>query len=305
MNNDLTIWQRAALEIIWFKARIFAMMPYWFKFYVAQPFFYFVLCYIVRYRRGVINMNLRNSFPEKSDRELGVIRRGCYNTLAEAIVCTINMAGITEEKIHRYLSVENEDEHRRAVAGKDWVAMAAHYGCWEYCSYWGAFDHSQHTVAVYHPLANNVMEHLYARLRRFEYSQTVPMKETMRFYLRNREQGIKGRRLVIGLISDQSPYRKPNAHWFRFLNQDTMFFDGAEQLALKCKLPIYFAHFARTARGCYRISFELIHDGVEEVAPNEVTERYVRKLEKMIVEHPELWVWSHRRWKRKRDYVPN
>lgn len=303
MNKGLNIWQRVLLEIVWFKARLFAMMPYWFKFYVVLPFIYFLLCYVVRYRRKVVDQNLRNSFPDKSDRELTAIRRGFYYTLAEAVVSTINMAGITEKKIRRYVFAKDAEGHRRAVAGKDWIAMAAHYGCWEYCSYWGAFDHTAHTVAVYHPLSSGVMEHLYQRLRRFEYSQTVPMKESMRFYLRHREEGIKGRRFVIGLISDQNPPRRPDSHWFRFLNQDSLFVDGAEKLALKCNIPVYFAWFTRLAPGRYEISFEPIYDGEEEVAPNVITERYVRKLETMICEHPELWIWSHRRWKHKRQHV--
>ena len=36
---------------------------------------------------------------------------------------------------------------------------------------------------------------------------------------------------------------------------------------------------------------------MEEVEPNEITRRYVVALESMIREHPELWLWSHKRWK--------
>ena len=104
----------------------------------------------------------------------------------------------------------------------------------------------------------------------------------------------------MGLIADQNPPRRPDSHWFRFLNQDTIFFDGGEKLALRCNLPVYFVRMERLQRGRYQMSFDPIYDGVEEVAEYEITERYVRRLEAMICEHPELWMWSHRRWKHKR-----
>ena len=105
----------------------------------------------------------------------------------------------------------------------------------------------------------------------------------------------------MGLIADQNPPRRPDSHWFRFLNQDTIFFDGGEKLALKCRLPVYFVRLERRRRGCYEMSFVPIYDGEEPVGPNEITERYVRLLEAEIRRCPELWIWSHKRWKHKRD----
>ena len=233
-------------------------------------------------------------------KELAVIRRNFYRTLAEIFVDTVNMAHMGEEKARTVLTVKGFDEHYKAVHGRDWIAMTAHFGCWEYCSYWGLYERSQMLVAVYHPLRSKVMERLYQRLRNYENSMTVAMKDSLRFYLRNRECGVDGKNLVMGLIADQNPPRRPDSHWFRFLNQDTIFFDGGEKLALRCKLPVYFVRMDRLRRGRYQMSFEPIYDGEEQVAEYEITERYVRKLEAMIREHPELWMWSHRRWKHKR-----
>lgn len=299
-RTEMTLLQRAELELLWLWAWLFAVMPYWFKYYVVENLLYFLLCYVLRYRRKVVRRNLRNSFPEKSERELAEICRRFYRTLAELFVDTINMAHMSADKARTVLTVKGLEEHRAAVKGRDWIALTAHYGCWEYCSYWGLYEPSQMLVAVYHPLRSVVMERFYQRLRNYENSTTVAMKECLRFYLRNRETGIDGKNLVMGLIADQNPPRRPDSHWFRFLNQDTIFFDGGEKLALRCHLPVYFVCMERLQRGRYQMSFELLYDGEEEVAPNEITERYVRRLEAMIVERPELWIWSHRRWKHKR-----
>ena len=298
---ELTPMQRIGLESLWLGARVFAAMPYWFKYYVVENLIFVLLRYCLRYRMKVVKTNLRNSFPEKDERELAVIRRRFYRTLAEIFVDTINLAGLTPEKGRSLLTVKGLEEQKERVGGRDWIAMTAHFGCWEYCSFWGLYDPTQIVVAVYHPLRSRIVEAFYQRLRNGDYATTVAMKESLRFYLRNRAGGIGGRNLVMGLIADQNPPRRPDSRWFRFLNQDTIFFDGGEKLALRCQLPVYFVKMERWRRGRYEMSFELIYDGKEEVAEYEITQRYVRMLEAEIRRRPELWMWSHRRWKHKRN----
>ena len=293
--------QRIGLESLWLGARVFAAMPYWFKYYVVENLIFVLLRYCLRYRMKVVKTNLRNSFPEKDERELAVIRRRFYRTLAEIFVDTINLAGLTPEKGRSLLTVKGLEEQKERVGGRDWIAMTAHFGCWEYCSFWGLYDPTQIVVAVYHPLRSRIVEAFYQRLRNGDYATTVAMKESLRFYLRNRAGGIGGRNLVMGLIADQNPPRRPDSRWFRFLNQDTIFFDGGEKLALRCQLPVYYVKMERLRRGRYEMSFELIYDGKEEVAEYEITQRYVRMLEAEIRRRPELWMWSHRRWKHKRN----
>lgn len=300
-TTELTPIQRIGLESLWLGARVFAAMPYWFKYYVVENLIFVLLRYCLRYRMKVVKTNLRNSFPEKDERELAVIRRRFYRTLAEIFVDTINLAGLTPEKGRSLLTVKGLEEQKERVGGRDWIAMTAHFGCWEYCSFWGLYDPTQIVVAVYHPLRSRIVEAFYQRLRNGDYATTVAMKESLRFYLRNRAGGIGGRNLVMGLIADQNPPRRPDSRWFRFLNQDTIFFDGGEKLALRCQLPVYFVKMERLRRGRYEMSFELIYDGKEEVAEYEITQRYVRMLEAEIRRRPELWMWSHRRWKHKRN----
>lgn len=299
-NPNLTFIQRILLESLWLASRLFAVLPYWFKFYVAEDVLFFILYYCLRYRMKVVTENLRNSFPEKDERELATIRRKFYYRLAEVFIDTVNMTHMGQAKARKMIVIKDSDPHYDAVMGRDWIAMTAHYGCWEYCSLWGPYEPSQMVVAVYHPLRSAVMEHFYQRLRNNSNSMAVPMKDSMRFYLRNREKGIDGKNLVLGLVADQNPPRRPDSHWFRFLNQDTLFYDGGEKLAMLCKLPVYFLHMEPLRRGRYAMMFELIYDGKEQVSEHEITERYVRSLERAICEHPELWLWSHRRWKHKR-----
>lgn len=298
--NDLTLLQRIALELLWAAAWLFSILPYWVKFYLFEPLLYFVLCHLVHYRRKIVVTNLRNAFPEKSDEEIDRIVKGFYHNLAELFIGTFNMAHLPVEKIRRYFRMRNFEPLNKAVAGQDIIVLFAHHGLWELGAFWSNENPTHESLGVYHQLRSKVLDLFYQRLRTTPFSVPVQKKESMRFFLQHRASGYRGRKMALGLIADQNPPRRPDAHWYRFLNQDTVFFDGAEQLATRYHLPIYFAPMYRVGRGRYEMEFFLMYDGVEEVAPHEITERYVRRLEELIRQAPELWMWSHRRWKQKR-----
>ena len=289
----LNLLQRIALELLWGFSRFMHIMPRWFRFGLFQPFI-FVVFFTLRYRRRMVLQNLQCSFPDKSDREIRRIMRKFYGFLAEIVVDTISLAGVRPADKERYIVWENGDEHRERMAGRDWIAMATHYGCWEYFLLWSWFAESE-CVGVYHPLKSKVFECYYRRLRNFSpHVKQVAMKDTVRHILRNRESAGG---MVIGLISDQSPRLVADTVWYDFLNRKTAFIEGSERIALKFHMPVYFCYTKRLRAGEYSIRFDEIYDGVEQVAENEITRRYVERLEMMIREQPELWLWSHNRWK--------
>ncbi len=295
-SKKLTIMQRIALEIIYFCCKVIGYAPHWFKYYTLVNVIYFLIYRVFRYRVKVVNKNLHNSFPNKSEAEITKIRKGFYHYLAEVAVSTVALAGGSPQKS---IISEREDSAisrlRSETKGRSWVVLTAHYGLWEYFMFWAGYA-NQALVGVYHPLENRLSDELFRRLRNHKNVYTVPHKETMRYCLEHKD-GVDGLNYVIGLIADQNPPRRPNSEWFKFLNQDSIFYDGGEKIALKLKLPVYFAYQNRIGRGRYELQYELIHDGVESVAPYEITRRYVEKLERVIVNRPELWLWSHRRWK--------
>ena len=115
----------------------------------------------------------------------------------------------------------------------------------------------------------------------------------MRYFIDKRDKQM----MIMGLISDQNPTWRSNMPWYKFLHQWTAFFDGAEMLATKYKLPVYYFSPRRVKAGKYIGRIVRLHDGVEEVEPFTITERFVRILEEDILYAPELWMWTHRRWK--------
>ena len=294
MEKGLKWHQKVGLELLWFFSLITSYTPRFFKYYILKPIVAFILR-ISGYRYKVIKTNLRNSFPHKNEKEINKIARRYYLFLGEVVIDTINLVGASEKRKDYVADWVNSKEMNEKLCGKDWIAVGAHYGCWEYMLLWSRQLQDSKLMGVYHPMESIVFEHFYRRLRNVsDKLLQVPMKQTILYFLRNRKSGYG---TVMGLVADQSPTLRPDSHWFKFLNQDTAFHDGAEAMALKFKLPVYFAYSKRIAPGRYQIRFDEIYNGTEEVAPHEITERYVRKLESMILECPELWMWSHKRWK--------
>lgn len=255
--------------------------------------------WLVRYRRKVILGNLERSFPELSHKEHLKLMHLNIRRLSEAIVGTISLAGAKPESKGGLIEWDNGEEHLQRTRGKDWIAMASHFGCWEYFLLWCWFDRESTFLGVYHPLKSKVFEQFYIRLRALAPNISLtPMHDTVRCYLRNRQSQSN---TILGLIADQNPPLRPDSHWFNFLNQDTVFFDGAEKLALRFNLPVYFVNVRRISAGRFAVKLDQLYDGKEALEPNVLTERYVKALENMIRQRPELWMWSHKRWKHTRE----
>lgn len=296
----LNFWQRVGLEILWGLCRFIAIMPHFVQYYIVQELIYFVIFYCVRYRCKVVTQNLVESFPEKSYEEIKSIRRKFYRNLAEVIVDTVVMAGMSKEECMRRMVFTNNEEIKALIGDRNCIAMTSHLGSWEYYGFWGMWLPEHTVVAVYHKIHNEIFNELFKRLRDKDSELPVASYDSLRFFIRN-QKGYQGKHLALGLISDQNPPRLPDSHWYSFLGRDTLFFEGSEQLALKFGIPVLYFSQRKVRRGYYEAHIEMIYDGVEKVEQYEITERYVRKLEDEIRQRPELWVWSHRRWKHRPD----
>ncbi|MFR9554474.1 MAG: lysophospholipid acyltransferase family protein, partial [Rikenellaceae bacterium] len=258
-NSNLNFGQRIMLEAVWFCCRVVAILPHWFRYYILADIVYFLTYRCFRYRVKVVRQNLKNSFPELSDKERAKICRKFYHYLSEVGISTISLAGGDPSKtVLRNVEQQQIYKLKEITAGQSWVALTAHYGLWEYLGFWGDCA-NQALIAVYHPLRNKVFGELFERLRIFKNVEVVAIKDTIRYCLEHQD-GINGMNYILGLIADQNPPRRPNSKWFTFLNQETIFFDGGEKIALKLKLPVYFIYQKRVGRGRYEFGYEFIHD---------------------------------------------
>ena len=56
-RTELNFVQKVWLESLWLGARVFAMMPYWFKYYIVENLLFFITYYCMRYGMNGVKAN--------------------------------------------------------------------------------------------------------------------------------------------------------------------------------------------------------------------------------------------------------
>lgn len=304
-------------RVVYALCYVVGLLPLWFLYGVVARVICFVLRCVARYRLHVVRENLSSSFPEKTEKELRTIERKFYRILGEYFVDAVDMASITPCRLLRRVSwdADNRAELNKIANGRNWVNLMAHYGSWELLAAYGLYPRMAMT-SIYRPLHSRVFDLYYHRIRnRLPGLGSVPMNDVLRFYIAHKDGLPKvsepvGSGSVVGegaelfpfglaLVSDQNAPLDAKSEWVRFLNHPTVFFHGGEKIARKFSLPVFYMHVERVGLGRWRQSFELVWDGVSPTADGDITRAYIALLERDIRRVPELWLWSHRRWKRK------
>jgi KDO2-lipid IV(A) lauroyltransferase len=265
--------------------------------YILSDFIFLLLYYFPSYRRKVVGTNLKNSFPEKSEKELRVIEKRFYHHLSDLFLETFKLIHMSEKQQLRrftYSNLEVIDKLRNE--NRDVVALLGHYNNWEWPTLLPKFM-KYPTVIIYKPLQNKYFNNFINKQRSKYGIILTPMSLVIREILNYRQKKIN---TISIFISDQTPAKGDIKFWTPFLNQDTPVFTGAEKIALKYDMAVVFFHIQKKKRGYYNLDIELLFDHTAGLPEHTITETFTRRLEEVIRENPEYWIWSHRRWKHKR-----
>lgn len=288
------IFQKIKYYLLLGVFKFIALFPLGVLYFFLSPLIFFIIYYVVRYRRAVVKKNLANSFPEKSQQERDKIERKYYLHLSDLMVDNIKISSMSTQEASRRFKFVNADQ----MPDTDIIFTMGHFGSWE-MSFHYASTPNRKVMAIYRPLHSKVFDRYYSLVRCRTGASAVAMQNILREVITHRRQE-GALPLSVLMIADQTPSRKEQRHWHNFLNQETSFFGGPEKMAVKFKMPIYFINTVKVKRGYYENRAELIFDGQEVLEEGEITRRYAQKLETMILNQPENWVWSHRRWKHKK-----
>ena len=256
--------------------------------------------YVIRYRRRVVRTNLRNSFPDKSVAELRQIENDFYHYICDYMLEEVKLLRISFDELTRRMQYENKECYLQMVERHGGIVLLIpHYANFEWIIGMGAImNPGDIPVQVYKPLHNPFLDQMFRRIRARFGGYNVPKHNTARELIRLRRDG---KRMAIGLITDQSPNRSEAHYWTPFLHQDTVFMDGAERIAKLMDFPVFYCELKRLRRGYCRVSFDLLTETPRQTADGEITELFARRLEQTIRRDPPYWFWSHKRWKRKRN----
>jgi KDO2-lipid IV(A) lauroyltransferase len=266
--------------------------------YLLSDGVYLVLYYVLGYRKKVVLENLRLSFPEKSEAEIQQVCKEFYHYFCDLFLETFKTLTISKEKMLRHCSFHPDTIalFRKLEAEKQSVVLVmGHKGNWEWAGNTFSLVCPQQLYVIYHPLANKHFNDLMFKMRSRFGTKLIAMQDTFRDMVANRHE-IN----ATAFIADQAPNPK-NAQWLTFLHQDTPVFTGTERIAQKLNYPVVYVSVVRRKRGYYTVYAEILIDQPALTAAGEITISHTRKLEKDIVAQPATWLWTHRRWKHKRE----
>lgn len=279
--------------------KILSRLPLGFHYGVANGILYPLAYYILRYRRGVVYKNLRNSFPDKSESEIKAIAKGFYHHLADTIAEIIYGYSVSDKEMNQRVQYQHIDLIEDAIRTHGGaIVMLGHLGNWEWTADIGnRLTPPLREVSIYRRLKNKSMNELMLDIRAQRGAEMVEMKQILRAMIKNHQQG---RLIGYGMIADQKPSPTSSHFWTTFLNQDTAFLDGSEVLAHKFNYPVFYFYITSPQRGYYNIDIRTIAENPVNETEWTITQKYANLLETNILEQPSLWLWSHNRWKHKR-----
>jgi KDO2-lipid IV(A) lauroyltransferase len=260
--------------------------------YFISDGFYLLLYHVFGYRRKVVMANLERVFPEKTKADRIRIAKKFYHNFIDSFMEVVKLVSASEAYLQRRFTADAAVLDELYKTGKSCQIHLGHTFNWE----WGQLVLTRLTkyqiMVVYMPITNAVFERLFYKLRTGTGNAFLPaskMREAMAPYL--------DKQYLLGLVADQNPSNPRTAWWVDFFGHPTPFVNGPEKGARAGQLPVVFACIEKPKRGYYHATLQLGCKDASALPEGELTHQYVRYLESVIRRNPDMWLWSHRRWK--------
>ncbi|AFD06904.1 lysophospholipid acyltransferase family protein [Solitalea canadensis] len=261
--------------------------------YFLSDIFKILIFDIVGYRKQVILTNLRNSFPNKSEKEINEISVKFQRNFTDMLLECVKMLTLTQTQLARRFKITNPEfllklqENNRGIIG-----VVGHVINWEWAGLIQSQSSPHATMIIYKPLENTFFDKLVLNMRSKFGAVLVPMKLTLRKLIE-----YKNKPYILVLAGDQYPGKGENVYKTTFLNQTTYVFLGTERTAKMMDAAVVFCSIKKVKRGHYAVTFELLEEHPKATPDGVITEKHIRFLEEQIIDQPDTWLWSHKRWK--------
>jgi Kdo2-lipid IVA lauroyltransferase/acyltransferase len=261
--------------------------------YGISDVFFILIYYVIGYRKQVVMENLLIAFPEKTEKERKEIARKFYRNLTDTFIETIKLISASDKFIRKHCSLDGvsilNDLHRQ---GKKVQVHLGHNFNWELGNLAVPLGSPYLQLGVYMPIANKIFDRLFLKIRSRTGVQLLPANQMSRAIIPYRNT-----QYLLALIADQNPGNASRGYWIRFFGRPTPFQKGTERGARANNTAVIFTHLTKQKRGYYTVHFKLITVDPAALPEGELTRRYIVFLEEVIRANPEMWLWSHRRWK--------
>ncbi len=262
--------------------------------YLFSDVLYLVARFGIRYRKSVIDENLLHAFPEKTAAERKTIRNRFYRNFTDTFAETLKMLTISEQELNRRFRVINQRIVDAPVKeGRSSLMMAGHIFNWEMAILGVALNTQVTAETVYLKLNNPFFNQLMLTIRT-HFGGIMTEKRAFRKSMITMRSAPR----IVHLAADQRPPASENRYQRDFMNRPAVFFEGGEFMAKKMNLPVYFGHMLKVKRGHYSFEFKkLAEPPYEHHDPHSITDRFCAMLEANIRQQPDMYLWSHKRWR--------
>ncbi len=260
--------------------------------YLISDFFYVLIYYVIKYRRGVVDSNLAIAFPKKSIDERKKIAKQFYKNFTDNFIETIKLLSISKKELNKRFTGNFDVINNIYPTGKSLQIHLGHQFNWElaYAAY--AANLQYPLIGVYMPLTNKIFDRLFIHLRTRFATILVPATNFRAKFLPYAKT-----QYALGLIADQSPGGPDIAYWVNFFGRSTAFVKGAEKGAIFNNTAVVFCSFKKIKRGYYHAHNEVFTTEPRKLTQGEITAGMAKFIEDAIRENPANYLWTHRRWK--------
>lgn len=273
----------------------FSYLPLWFLYGVSNTL-YFVLYYIVGYRKDVVLNNLKKAFPEKDEQWHKAISKKFFKHLCDVFVEALKIFSITEKDFKKRYTIKNPElVNQYFDKNQHVILVVGHYNNWEWFVMGDCMELKHHPLAFYQHVKNPFIDKK-LQAARSRFGMTMVPTDSPKAMLQETSKGPA----ILYFGSDQAPRASQKSYWTTFLNQETGIQFGVEKMGQRLNAAIVFGALRKVKRGHYSMQYSLITDTPKDEAFGEITKKHAKALENLIKEKPEHWLWSHKRWKRSR-----
>jgi KDO2-lipid IV(A) lauroyltransferase len=287
---------KAATWFFSFVAVLINAMPHRMR-YAFSDIIAFALRKVLRYRCKEVRKNLLASYPHKKLSEIFAIEKRFYRNLGDIFIESLQLLTIKPENLLKRFSIQNKGLIDTALENNKGVFLAiGHAGNWEWFAAFLSLLYPGRVGALYKEQRSKVFDALFYRMR--TRLGGLVMFESKIAYRALAAKSNNAR--VVIIPGDQTPGGKPTDHWTMFMHQETPFFTGLEKMANSLGFAVFFVDLQRKARGHYVAVVEKLEPVSQTGQQFGLTEAYAQRLERALMEAPDNWLWSHRRWKHKR-----
>ncbi len=260
--------------------------------YWLSDVFYWIIYYAVGYRKQVVLRNLAIAFPEKTVAERKQIAKKFYRNFTDFFVETVKLFSAGDGFINKHFAADFSVFEQFWKQGKKCQVHLGHNFNWELGYHAIALHIHQKALGVYMPMKSKVFERIFLKLRSQRGGVLLPATS-----IRSALMPFRHEPYVLLLVADQSPATPKSGIWTSFFGKPTPFVTGPENGARIGNLPVVFSYLTKTRRGYYEGHFVVATENAAALTKGELTKKYAAFLEEKMKAQPEIWLWTHKRWK--------